>query len=137
MLQQIVAVVPAFIEAALVRGMTLAFTHCIAVARAVGSDRRVEDRIAVRSTIRAALFERGTPIVVARRGDVLTVLGGITSTSVDGEDSQTQDSGYAYNSLHDLAHLPMAKGKIQGVKQLTCPWPVASAIAPASAPEQV
>ena len=38
------------------------------------------------------------------------------------KDSQTQGSGYAYNSLHDLTRLPVAKGEDRGNEQ--SPYPL-------------
>jgi hypothetical protein len=91
--------------------MALTLTHRIPVIRSVGSDWRIEDRIAVRSTVSATLFECCTTVVITRCGDVLALLGCVTSASVHSKDSQTQDSSYAYNSLHDLTRLPMGEGE--------------------------
>lgn len=111
MLQQIIAVAPTFVAAALIGGMALALPYRISARGRVGSHRRVEDRITVLTSVGTALLERGTAVVIARSGDVISMLRRVTSTSVHSKHSQAQDSGYAYNSLHDAAHLPLAKGR--------------------------
>jgi hypothetical protein len=129
-LQQIVAVATAFVLAALIGGVALALTHCIPIVRGVGRDRRVEDRIAVRSSVSATLFECCTTVFITRCGNVLAVLGCVTPAAVHSKEAQAQDSGYAYNSLHDPTLLPLAQWKMKALKQSLCPLPCVVGVSP-------